>query len=102
MASYAIRHLHAVSGVVITASHNPPEYNGYKVYWDDGGQIIAPHDELIIREVNNVDSIAKIQKISFDDGVSSGQIKILKDEITDAYIADLERAALRPRGASSG
>ncbi len=100
MASYAIRHLCAVSGVVITASHNPPEYNGYKVYWDDGGQIIAPHDELIIREVNNVDSIGKIRKTSFDDGVSSGLITILRDEITDAYIADLERAALRPRGAS--
>ena len=100
MASYAIRHLRAVSGVVITASHNPREYNGYKVYWDDGGQIIAPHDELIIREVNRVDSITRIKKISFEDGVSSGLIKIIKDEITDAYIRDLERAALRPRGAS--
>ena len=100
MASYAIRHLHAVSGVVITASHNPPEYNGYKVYWDDGGQIIAPHDDLIIGEVNEVDSIGKIRKISFEKGVESGIIKLLKDEVTDAYIRDLEGAALRPRGDS--
>ena len=101
MASYAIRYLHALSGVVITASHNPPEYNGYKVYWQDGGQIIAPHDDLIIQEVNNVDAIAKIIKVSYTEGISSGRIKILKDEITDAYIKDLERVALRPRGASS-
>jgi phosphoglucomutase len=100
MASYAIRHLHAVSGVVITASHNPPEYNGYKVYWDDGGQIIAPHDDLIIQEVNKVDSVEKIRKISFDEGVSSGIIRLLGDEVTGAYIRDLEQAVLRPAGNS--
>jgi phosphoglucomutase len=100
MASYAIRHLRAVSGVVITASHNPPEYNGYKVYWDDGGQIIAPHDDLIIQEVNKVDSIGKIRRINFDEGMGSGLIRVLNDEVTDAYIGELERAALRPKGDS--
>jgi phosphoglucomutase len=100
LASYAIRHLKAVSGVVVTASHNPPEYNGYKVYWDDGGQIIPPHDERIIEEVQKVDSIKKIIKIPFEKGVSSGIIKILRDEITVAYISDLEGVALRPKKTS--
>jgi phosphoglucomutase len=100
-ASYAIRYLKAVSGIVITASHNPPEYNGYKVYWDDGGQIIPPHDERIIEEVEKVDSINKINKISFAEGVSSGNIKILGDEITVAYIKDLEKVTFRPKKASA-
>ncbi|HNW30353.1 MAG TPA: phospho-sugar mutase, partial [Spirochaetota bacterium] len=101
LASFAIRHLKAVAGVVITASHNPPEYNGYKVYWDDGGQITPPHDDLIIAEVNRVDSISKIKKIPFKDGVSSGTIKLITDEVTEAYVAELEKAALRPKGKST-
>lgn len=97
IASFSIRHLKAVAGVVITASHNPPEYNGYKVYWDDGGQIVPPHDERIIAEVNRIDSITKINKISFENGVAKGVIKKLSDEVMDAYMAELEKAALRPR-----
>ncbi len=100
LASFAIRHLKAVAGVVITASHNPPEYNGYKVYWDDGGQITPPHDDLIIAEVNKVDSISKIKKIPFKEGISSGIIRLITNEITEAYVAELEKAALRPKGKS--
>ncbi len=96
IASYAIRHLGAVSGIVITASHNPPEYNGYKVYWDDGGQVTPPHDERIIAEVSRVTSIADIRRLDIKKGLSSGAIRYLADEITDAYIADLEKVALRP------
>ena len=96
IASYAIRRLKAVSGIVITASHNPPEYNGYKVYWDDGGQITPPHDERIIDEVNRVSSIADIRRIDIEQGLKSRMIRYLGDEITAAYIADLEKAALRP------
>ncbi|MBN1143583.1 MAG: phospho-sugar mutase [Bacteroidales bacterium] len=58
--SFAIRHFNCQSGVVITASHNPKEYNGYKAYWDDGGQIISPHDKLIIQEVQSIQSIDKV------------------------------------------
>ena len=54
MLSYALRKLGCIAGVVITASHNPPEYNGYKVYWEDGAQVTYPKDEQIINEVNNV------------------------------------------------
>lgn len=100
LASFAIRHMKAAAGIVITASHNPPEYNGYKVYWDDGGQITPPHDNLIIAEVSLVDSMLKIKKIPFQDGVTRGFIKIIGDEINNAYIAELEKAALRPRGKS--
>jgi phosphoglucomutase len=100
LASYAIRHLRSISGVVVTASHNPPEYNGYKVYWEDGGQIIPPHDGLIIKEVTRIDSIDKIRKLDFDEGRKSGLIKILGDEIVEAYIGELEGKALRPIGPS--
>jgi phosphoglucomutase len=100
-ASYAVRHLKAISGVVITASHNPPEYNGYKVYWEDGGQITPPHDSLIIAEVNKIASIEKIKKMDFGQGLKSGLIKIIGDEITLAYIQDLEKRVLRPIGESA-
>ena len=59
--SFAIRYYKCQSGVVITASHNPPEYNGYKVYWDDGGQVVAPHDEAITREVRKIKSVSEIR-----------------------------------------
>jgi len=61
--SFAIRYFKCQSGVVITASHNPREYNGYKAYWDDGGQIISPHDELIIAEVQK--KYSHLNKVSF-------------------------------------
>src|SRR5512136_2736563 len=59
--SFAIRHYKCQSGVVITASHNPPEYNGYKAYWNDGGQVVAPHDEAIIEEVRKITSVSRIK-----------------------------------------
>ena len=59
--SFAIRHLHCQSGIILTASHNPKEYNGYKAYWDDGAQVLAPHDKGIIDEVNKVTSAADIK-----------------------------------------
>lgn len=100
LCSFAIRHLKAISGIVITASHNPPEYNGYKVYWDDGGQIIPPQDTAIITEVGKVDSINKIRKIDFEEGKKKGKITIIGEEIRIAYISQLEKVALRPRGNS--
>ena len=101
LCSFAIREFRAAGGIVITASHNPPEYNGYKVYWDDGGQVVPPQDGEIIQEVNLVDSITKIKRIAFDDGVASGKIRVVGSDVTAAYLAHLEKHALRPRGASS-
>ena len=93
MCSFAIRETGSAAGIVITASHNPPEYNGYKVYWDDGGQIVSPHDSNIISQVEKTDSIASIKRLDFDEAVKSGLINLIADEMTDRYISMLEKHA---------
>lgn len=100
LCSFAIRHLRAGSGIVITASHNPPEYNGYKVYWDDGGQIVSPFDREIIGEVKRISSIGEIKKIDFEAARSSGLLHIIGEEVIEAYVSRLEKSALRPPGKS--
>lgn len=99
--SYAIRKLGASAGVVITASHNPPEYNGYKVYWSDGGQIVPPRDAEIIDEVSRVTDITTIKSLPFEEGVANGMIKIIGDEITDAYMSDFKTFTSPPPGRES-
>ncbi|MFO8055014.1 MAG: phospho-sugar mutase [Bacteroidales bacterium] len=89
--SYAIRKLGCHSGVVITASHNPKEYNGYKVYWDDGAQLLAPHDENIITEVKK---IASVEDINFK-GDKNLQ-ETIGEEIDKAYITDICSLSLNP------
>ncbi len=89
--SFAIRHLGAQSGVVITASHNPKEYNGYKVYWNDGGQIIAPHDRNIIDEVQK---ITTPEEIKFDGNES--MIEIIGKEIDDIYTDKIRDLSVNP------
>ncbi|RDC62406.1 phospho-sugar mutase [Adhaeribacter pallidiroseus] len=83
--SFAIRHLGCHSGVVLTASHNPKEYNGYKAYWNDGGQVVAPHDKNIINEVN---AITSIEDIRFESKPEN--IQLIGNEVDEAY---LERVA---------
>lgn len=78
--SFSIRYFNCQSGVVITASHNPKEYNGYKAYWDDGGQIISPHDKLIIKEVQSIQSF---EKVNFQ--AKPENIEIIGSEIDDIY-----------------
>lgn len=95
LCSFAIRNLKAVSGIVITASHNPPEYNGLKVFWEDGGQVVPPVDGEIIDEVKMVHSIEAIKRMDFDDGVRAGLITILGDDIINKYLTLLERKTLR-------
>ncbi len=89
--SYAIRKLDCQSGIVITASHNPKEYNGYKVYWEDGGQIIAPHDTNIIKEVN---SITSIDQIKFQGKLEN--IRSLDSKFDDIYIGSLKELSINP------
>ena len=89
--SFAIRYLKCQSGVVVTASHNPKEYNGYKVYWEDGGQVIAPHDKDIIAEVQKIKSI---DDIKFDGDKS--KIEIIGPEIDKAYLKELKALTLSP------
>jgi phosphoglucomutase len=82
--SFAVRHLECVSGIVITASHNPPTDNGFKAYWMDGGQVVAPHDTGIMEQVMAVNVI---KKISVSKGEKDGLIKIIGSEVDDAYMA---------------
>jgi len=89
--SFAIRHFECQSGVVITASHNPKEYNGYKVYWDDGGQIIAPHDRNIIKEVSRILSIDEI-KFNGDPVF----IETIGSSFDDLYIEQVTTLSLSP------
>lgn len=88
--SFAIRNLNAQGGVVVTASHNPKEYNGYKVYWDDGAQIIAPHDKQIIEEVNSL----AISDINFD--ADKNLISEIGDDIDSIYLARLNEISINP------
>lgn len=89
--SFAIRHFECQSGVVITASHNPKEYNGYKVYWEDGGQIISPHDNNIIDEVK---SISSIDEVLFDG--KQGDIEIIGEKIDNIYLEKVKSLSLSP------
>jgi phosphoglucomutase len=89
--SWAIRHFKCQSGIVITASHNPPEYNGYKAYWEDGGQVVAPHDKAIIEEVRKITSI---KDIKFDGGKKN--ITILGPETDELFLKDVLKMSLNP------
>jgi phosphoglucomutase len=89
--SFAIRHFKCQSGVVITASHNPKEYNGYKAYWDDGGQVVAPHDTGITDEVRKITSIKDIR---FD--AKREKIKMIGKEIDDLFLAEVIKMSHNP------
>ncbi|WP_018620562.1 phospho-sugar mutase [Spirosoma luteum] len=89
--SFAIRQLGCQSGIVVTASHNPPEYNGYKVYWNDGGQVVSPHDKAIIEEVNKITSV---DDIKFE-GVPE-RIHLIDEEIDAPYVERLKSNAVNP------
>ena len=89
--SYAIRHYKCQSGVVITASHNPPEYNGYKAYWNDGGQVVAPHDDGIIEEVRKITSVNDIKFNGNKD-----KIKIIGKETDELFLNEVLKMSLNP------
>src|SRR5574344_99124 len=91
--SYAIRTLGCDTGVVVTASHNPPQYNGYKAYWNDGAQVIEPHDAGIIDEVN---SVAQVKTISKKDALSSGKLVMIDKEVDEKYWTMCKAQLFRP------
>lgn len=83
--SFAVRELGCTAGIVITASHNPPEYNGYKVYWDDGGQVPYPRDEAIISEVNAIENFWDVLFMDEKQSLEKNLIEIVGKELDDAY-----------------
>ena len=89
--SFAVRELKCISGIVITASHNPPEYNGYKVYWEDGTQIVEPTDKEIIAEVNAIDDFSKIKTMSKEEAIKQGLYNEIGEEIDNRYIEELKK-----------
>ena len=83
--SYAVRYLGCTAGINVTASHNPPEYNGYKVYWADGGQVPYPRDEAIIEEVNAVTDFHTIKTANKDEAVKAGLFNVIGEEVDEAF-----------------
>ena len=94
--SFSVRYLNCISGIVITASHNPPKYNGYKVYWEDGAQISNPVDAEITQEVNAITSYSEIKEISEKEAVEKGLYNIVGEEIDNEYIKYLKSNSLNP------
>ena len=94
--SFAVRELKCTAGVMITASHNPPKYNGYKVYWDDGSQIVSPRDTEIINKVRNVKDFKEIKEISKEEAINKGLLNIIGQEMDEKYIKVLKEHILNP------
>ena len=94
--SFSVRNLGCTAGVMITASHNPPKYNGYKVYWDDGSQIVSPRDKEIISKVREVEKYSEIREITKEEAEQKGLLKIVGTEMDDKYLDVLKSLVLNP------
>lgn len=94
--SFALRQLGCISGIVITASHNPPEYNGYKAYWEDGAQVTAPKDKEIITEVKNVTDYHDVKTMDKEEAIKAGLYQVIGAEIDDAYMIELKKQIIHP------
>ncbi len=92
--SFAVRELKCQAGVMITASHNPKEYNGYKVYWEDGGQLVEPQASGIVSEVNNVDEFSDVKHISKEKAAELGFLNILNDELDEKYLSHVKNESI--------
>ena len=92
--SYAVRKLGCIAGINITASHNPPEYNGYKVYWEDGAQITPPHDKGIMDEVKAITDYSTLKTMTKDEAVSAGKYEVIGKEVDDEYIKELKKLVI--------
>lgn len=96
MLSFAVRELKCTAGIVVTASHNPPEYNGYKVYWEDGGQVTAPKDKEIVGEVNGITDYGMVKTMKKEDAEASGLYRLIGGEIDDRYMEELKKLVIHP------
>lgn len=94
--SFAVRQLGCIAGIVITASHNPREYNGYKVYWEDGAQVTPPHDTGIMAEVQKVTDFSVVKTMEKDDAVAAGLYNIIGEELDEDYFKTLRSLSIHP------
>lgn len=94
--SFSVRYLKCTAGIVITASHNPAEYNGYKVYWQDGAQVTFPRDNEIITEVNNIKDFGEIKKMDNAEGRKQGLYNVIGKEIDEKYMEELMKQSIHP------
>ena len=94
--SYAVRHLGCIAGINITASHNPPEYNGYKVYWEDGAQITPPHDSGIMAEVKAITEYSACKTMDKQEAIDKGLYVVIGEEVDNDYLAELKKNVLHP------
>ena len=94
--SFALRTLGCTAGIVVTASHNPPEYNGYKVYWEDGAQVTSPRDKAIIDEVRAVTDYNEVKTMDKDAAIAAGMYESIGKEIDDKYMAELKKQIIHP------
>ena len=97
--SFAVRELGCIAGIVITASHNPREYNGYKVYWEDGAQITPPHDKNILAEVAKVTDFSMVKTMEEDEARAENLFSIIGTDFDDKYIAQLKKQSIHPEAA---
>ena len=89
--SFAVRYYNCIAGINITASHNPPEYNGYKVYWEDCAQFTPPHDKGVTAKVNAITDISKVKTMSREEAIRAGLYEVIGSEVDDAYITEVEK-----------
>lgn len=94
--SFTVRKLGCIAGIVVTASHNPPEYNGYKVYWEDGAQVTSPKDVEIIEEVNAITEFRTIKTMNKEEAIAAGLYHVIGKEIDDAYIEEIKKLVVNP------
>ena len=94
--SFAVRKLGCIAGIVVTASHNPREYNGYKVYWEDGAQITPPHDKNIMKCISEVNSWEEVKTMPEEEAVNKGLYHIIGAEVDNAYMAELKKQSIHP------
>ena len=94
--SFALRTLGCTAGIVVTASHNPPEYNGYKVYWEDGAQVTAPFDKQIIEEVQSIKDYHTVKTMPKEEAMEKGLYQVIGREIEDAYKVELKKQIIHP------
>lgn len=94
--SFAVRYLDCVAGINVTASHNPPEYNGYKVYWEDGAQITPPHDKNILAEVAKVTEFSSVKTMGKEEAVKTGLFHVIDASLDDRYMEELKKQSIHP------